>query len=160
LLGSGYLRQGKYDLAIKELQRAIELNPNDAFSHLQLGAIMLYAGRTDEAIRLLQTGLRFDPYSRSDHDWHLGLALYLKGKHEDAIRMLKLALGRNPNNAWIHLVLAATYAQAGRSEDAKRSVKMAKRLHPFFEIDSSFTLFRNPTDRDKILDGLRKAGLK
>jgi adenylate cyclase len=159
LIGSGYLRLGKYDLAISELQRAIELNPNDALSHLRLGTVMLYTGRTEEAIQLKQTGLRFDPYS-GYHVWHLGLAYYLKGKYEDAIRTWEQGLGINPNNAWIHLGLAAAYAQLSRSEDAKRSAEMAMKLHPFFEVESSFTLFRNPLDRNKILEGLRKAGLK
>jgi adenylate cyclase len=159
LIGSGYLRLGKYDLAISELKRAIELNPNDALSHLRLGTVMLYAGRTEEAIELLQTGLRFDPYS-GYHVWHLGLAYYLKGKYEDAIRTAEQGVGIYPNNAWIHLGLAAAYAQAGRSEEAERSAEMAMKLHPFFEVESSFTLFRNPADRNKILEGLRKAGLK
>jgi adenylate cyclase len=160
LLGSVYLRLGKYDLAINELQRAIKLNPNDALSHLRLGTVMLYAGRTDEAIQLLQTGLRFDPYSRLDHYWHLGLAHYLKGKYEDAIRTLEQVLGHDPNSAWVHIALAAAYAQAGRSEDAKQSAELAKKLHPFFEVESSFTLFRNPADRNKFIEGLRKAGLE
>jgi adenylate cyclase len=159
LIGSGYLRLGKYDLAISELQRAIELNPNDALSHLRLGTVMLYTGRTEEAIQLKQTGLRFDPYSRY-HVWHLGLAYYLKGKYEDAIRTWEQGLGINPNSAWIHLGLVAAHAQAGRSEEAKRSAEMAMKLHPFFEVESSFTLFRKPADREKILEGLRKAGLK
>jgi adenylate cyclase len=160
LLGSAYLRLGNYDLAINELQRAIKLNPNHALSHLQLGSIMLYAGHTDEAIQLLQTGLRFDPYSGPENDWRLGIAHYLKGQYEDAIRVLEGTSGRYPNSAWGHIALAAAYAQAGRSEDAKRSVEIVKRRHPFFEAESSFTLFRNPEDRDKIIDGLRKAGLK
>jgi adenylate cyclase len=160
LLGSAYLRLGNYDLAINELQRAIKLNPNHALSHLQLGSIMLYAGQTDEAIQLLQTGLRFDPYSGPDHDWRLGMAHYLKGQYEDAIMVLEQPLGRYPNSAWGHIALAAAYAQAGRSEDAKRSAEIVKRLHPFFEVESSFSLFRKPEDRDKIIDGLRKAGLK
>ncbi len=37
LLGSVYLRLEKYDLAISELQRAIDLNPNHALSHLRRG---------------------------------------------------------------------------------------------------------------------------
>ena len=160
LLGSVYLRMENYDLAINQLQRAIQLNPNQALSHLQLGSIMLYAGQTDEAIQLLQAGLRFDPYSGPENDWRLGLAYYLKSKYKDAIRVLEQPLSRYPNSAWSYIALAAAYAQAGRSEDAKRSAEMAKKLHPFFEVDSSFTLFRNPEDRDKILDGLRKAGLK
>jgi adenylate cyclase len=160
LLGSAYLRLGNYDLAINELQRAIKLNPNHALSHLQLGSIMLYAGHTDEAIQLLQTGLRFDPYSGPENDWRLGIAHYLKGQYEDAIRVLEGTSGHYPNSAWGHIALAAVYAQAGRNEDAKRSAEIVRRRHPFFEAESSFTLFRNPEDRDKIIDGVRKAGLK
>jgi hypothetical protein len=44
--------------------------------------------------------------------------------------------------------------------DAKRSAEIARKLHPFFEVNSSFTLFRNPADREKILEGLRIAGLE
>jgi adenylate cyclase len=160
LLGSGYLRLGKYDLAITELQQAIELNPNHALSHLTLGMVMLYAGRTDEAIQLLQTGIRFDPYSRLDHYWHLGLAYYLKGKYEDAIKTLEQNLSHGPNLEWNYIALTAAYAQAGRSNDAKRAAEMVKKLHPFFELDSSFNLFRNPADRNKFHEGLRKAGLE
>jgi tetratricopeptide (TPR) repeat protein len=121
---------------------------------------MLFAGRTDEAIQFLQTGLRYHPYTGSDDYGRLAFAYYLKEKYEDAIRTAGQGLGRNPNNAWIHLGLAAAYAQLSRSEDAKRSAEMAMKLHPFFEVESSFTLFRNPADRNKILEGLRKAGLK
>jgi adenylate cyclase len=160
LLGSAYLRMENYDLAINQLQRAIKLNPNHALSHLRLGTVMLFAGQTDEAIQLLQTGLRYHPYADPNDYGRLALAYYLKGKYEDTIRTLEQYVGKNSSNAWAHLVLAAAYAQAGRTEDAKRSAEIAKRLHPFFEVDSSFTLFRNPEDRDKILDGLRKAGLK
>ena len=121
---------------------------------------MLYAGQTDEAIQLLQTGLRFDPYSGPENDWRLGLAYYLKGRYEDAIRVLEQPLSRYPNSAWGHIALAAAYAQAGRSGDAKRSVEIVKMRHPFFQVESSFSLFRDPEDRDKIIDGLSKAGFK
>jgi adenylate cyclase len=160
LIGSVHLRLRKYDLAISELQQAIQLNPNHARSHIRLGTIMLFSGRTDEAIQLLQTGLQFHPNTNSNDFGRLGLAYYLEEKYEDAIRILEQGLGRNPDNAWTHIGLAAAYAQAGRSEEARRSAEMVKKLHPFFEVDSSFTLLRNPSDRNKILEGLRKAGLE
>jgi adenylate cyclase len=160
LIGSVYLRLEKYDLAISELQQAIDLNPNHALSHLRLGTIMLFAGRTEEAIQFLQTGLRYHPYTGPDDYGRLALAYYLKGRYEDAIITLEPGLVRNPNSSWLYISLAAAYAQAGRKEDAKRSAEMAMKLHPFFEVESSFTLFRNPADREKILEGLRKAGLK
>jgi adenylate cyclase len=160
LLGSVYLRLEKYDLAISELQRAIDLNPNHALSYLRLGTIMLFAGRTDEAIQFLQTGLRYHPHTDVNDYGRLALAYYLKGKYGDAIRTLEQIMGRGGNSGWGYVTLAAAYAQAGRNEDAKHSAKMVKKLLPFFEVDSSFTLFRNPADREKILEGLRKAGLK
>jgi adenylate cyclase len=160
LLGSIYLRMENYDLAINELQKAIKLNPNHALSYLRLGAVMLFAGQTDDAIQMLETGLRHNPYSDPNDYGRLSLAYYLKGNYEDAIRTLEQNVGKNSSNVWAHLGLAAAYAQVGRTEDANRSAEIAKKLHPFFEIDSAYTLFRNPEDRDKILDGLRKAGLK
>jgi hypothetical protein len=57
-------------------------------------------------------------------------------------------------------VLAAAYSQAGRSEEAERSANMVLRLHPFFEVDAFGTAFRNPADRTRFAEGLRKAGLK
>ncbi len=37
---------------------------------------------------------------------------------------------------------------------------MGLMLQPFFELDSYGMAFRNPADRERIRDGLRKAGLK
>jgi hypothetical protein len=59
-----------------------------------------------------------------------------------------------------HLVLAAAYAQAGRTEDAAREAEEIRRLDPFFKVDDFGTAFRNRSDRDKIVAGLHKAGLK
>jgi hypothetical protein len=56
-------------------------------------------------------------------------------------------------------MLAAANAQANHIEEAKRSSTKVLRLHPFFKTDAYGTVFRNPEDRAKIVDGLRKAGL-
>jgi hypothetical protein len=40
--------------------------------------------------------------------------------------------------------------------EAKRVLE----LNPFFEVDSYGTVFRNPADRKRIQDGLRKAGIE
>ena len=160
LLGSVYLYRGQHDLAVNELQRAIELNPNDARSHRRLGQVMLYSSRTDEAIHSLETGLRLDPNIWPGGFMFLGLAYYLKERYDDAIRTLERGLARQPDFAGTHIALVAAYAQSGRSEDAAREAATVLRLDPFFEVDSYGTLFRNPADRNRIVDGLRKAGLK
>jgi adenylate cyclase len=160
LLGSVNLRLENYDLAINQLNRAIELNPNHALSHLRLGTILLFVGRADEAIQLLEAGLRYNPFTDPDDYGRLALAYYIKGNYDDVIKMLQKDLVRAPKNPFHHIILAAAYAQENMMEEAKRSAETVMNLFPFFEVDSSFTLFRNPEDRDKIIEGLRKAGFK
>jgi adenylate cyclase len=160
LLGIVYRYRLQYDLATKELERAIELNPNNARSHAALGTVLNYTSRQDDAIDKLETALRLNPTMRPGYYMHLGLAYYLKGRYEDSIMTLKSGLGRYPNHVFLHIPLAAAYAQAGRPEEATNAAATVLRLHPFFEVDNYGTAFTNPADRARIADGLREAGLK
>jgi adenylate cyclase len=160
LLGEVYVRLRQYDLAASELRRAIELNPNDARSYNTLGSVMLYSGRTDNAIKSLEAALRFDPRRGPGYYMELALAYYLKRRYQDSVRTLEKGLSRRPDFVGYHMALAAAYAQLGRSEDAANSAATVLRLHPFFEVDSYGSVFRNPKDRAAIIEGLRKAGLK
>ena len=159
LLGAVYRFWMQYDLAIKEYERAIELNPNDAKSYAELGAILNYSGQTDKAIQALETALRFNPHSWESHLMQLGLAYYLKGRYNDSIWTLERGLSQYPDNVFLHIPLAAAYAQAGRLQDAGRVAATVRRLHPFFEVDNYGTAFINLVDRARIADGLREAGL-
>jgi adenylate cyclase len=160
VLGRVYISQEQYDLAISELQQAIDSNPNDAQSYRFLGSGMLYLGRTEEAIRLLEASLRFDRNTSPGTFMNLGLAYYLKGRYEDSLSLLKRGLARKPDFLGSHIALAAAYAKLGHSEEAASEAATVLRLDPFFELESYGTVFRNPADRSAIIDGLRKAGLK
>jgi tetratricopeptide (TPR) repeat protein len=160
LLGTCYIYQGEYDFAISELQRAIELNPNNPYGYHMLGWGLLFSSRTDDAIKALETTLRLNPNTIAGSFFFLGLGYYLTGRYDDAIRTLKQGLSREYNHAEIHIALAASYAQAGRLEDAAGAAKMVLMLQPIFEVDSYGMAFRSSADRERIRDGLRKAGLK
>jgi adenylate cyclase len=160
LLGEVYAYRRQYDLAISELQRAIQLNPNNAYSHGVLGTNLLWSGKPDEAIPALESALRFDPNIGATPYMLLGLAYYLTEPYDHAIRTLEKGLGRQPDFPGTYIALAAVYAQSGQSEEAMQAAATVRRLQPFFEVDSYGTIFRNPDDRAKIVDGLRKAGLK
>ncbi len=160
LLGYIYLIQNQHDLASQASQRAIELNPNDWDSLAILASVLLYTGRADEAVKMFETALRFNPALGADRLFELSLAYYLRSRYNDATRILEQGVRRNPDHPFLYIALAAAYAQAGRSDDAARSAASVRRLHPFFEVASFGTRFRNPQDRERIIDGLRKAGLK
>jgi adenylate cyclase len=160
LLGIVYRYRHQFDLAASEMDKAIALNPNDAESHATRGAVLNYLGHTDEAIQAIQAAQRFDPNMFPRHFMHLGLAYYLNGRYADSIRILEHSIGRYPREVFLHIALAAAYAQAGRSEDAGREVQTVMKLYPFFEIDSYGRAFSKPLHRQALVEGLRKAGLK
>jgi len=160
LLGSVYIRKGQYDLALAELQQALDMNPNDAGIFNEMGEVLLYAGQTDDAISSMKMGLRFNPIATPGIYMELGLAYYLKEKYDDTVKIVQQGLAKKPDFVGHHIVIAAAYAQLGRMEDATNSAREVLRRHPFFEVESYGTIFRNQADRKHLREGLRKAGLK
>jgi adenylate cyclase len=160
LLGAAHVYQEEYDLAFSELQQAIALNPNDASSYRVLGWGLLFSGRVDEAIDVLQTALQIDPNSSPSAFFLLGVGFYLKEQYDKAIGTLRKGISRKSDFVDFHIALAAAYARAGRQGDAVKEANTVLKLNPFFEVNAYGTAFRNPADRDKIRDGLRRAGLK
>ena len=131
-----YTFRGRYDLEINKLDRAIELNPNDAHSLRILGQGMLWSGRVDDAIYSLETAVRFDPSMPPGEFMFLGIGYYLKGQYDQAIKVLEEGVSRKTDWAGNHIILAAAYAQAGRLDDSEREARVVLQLDPFFEIDS------------------------
>ncbi len=50
----------RYDLALAQIDRALEFNPSDADNYVQRGAVLVWAGRAAEALPWLEGALRFD----------------------------------------------------------------------------------------------------
>lgn len=159
LLGTVYYKRQQHDLAIAEFNRALELNPNDAQTMDGLGAVELYAGRPDAAIGAIESALRFNPNLGPSGLVHLGLAYYLKGQYDDAVKTFKRVLSRNSDLVILHVGLAASYARLDRIDEAKEAAANVRRLSPFFKVERFGNGFRNPADRVAIREGLRIAGL-
>ena len=160
LLGVIFALRNQYEPAIGELERALELNPNDADSYEALGWIRLWSGQTDAAVESLELALHLDRSAPRNTLMHLGMAYYLKERYRDAIAILEKGLIQWPEFSGLHIVLAAAYAQTDRMEAALRAASEVRRLEPFFELDSFGRALQNPSDRDELIVGLRKAGLK
>ena len=73
--------------------------------------------------------------------------------------MVNSAITVAPNHVGLHTIRAATLAQLGDAEEARRAADQVRRLAPYFQAENVGTRFKNPDDVAKVLDGLRKAGL-
>jgi adenylate cyclase len=159
LLALLYAYQRQYPNALVELDLATEANPNDLTYYAERGWVLVLTGRWDQAIEVLEAGLRNDPNPTPNTFNNLAMAQYFLGHYDAAIVTLEGAIGRHPQHVPLHIALSAAYAGAGRTDDATRAAAAVRRLHPFFETDLYGDAFRDPADRERIRADLRKAGL-
>ncbi len=81
------LPMGRFDEAITELKRAIELDPFSAILNVNLGWALYFVRRYDDAIVQLKKAAEIDPNFGQAH-MHLAEAYEEKGMHEEAIAEL------------------------------------------------------------------------
>ena len=158
LLGRAYARLGEYDRALDALRRAIALNPSDPDSHAGLGDSLLWTGDVAGAIAALETAAELDPRLSTEDLFNLGTAYFLAGRSADAMRTFERTIARNDSTLFVHAMLAALYAQAGRKEESERAAAEVRRRNPFFNLTDFGSLLRNPEHRQKIVSALQQAG--
>jgi TolB-like protein/Tfp pilus assembly protein PilF/class 3 adenylate cyclase len=115
---------GRFDEAIAEGKRAIELDPLSPVINTDLGYTLINARRYDEAIVQLRKTLEIDPTFYYAH-YTLGMALQLKGDLPDAIAEYTKAQRLTDNNLLARVLLAVAKAQSG---DKKAAVQVLAEL--------------------------------
>jgi adenylate cyclase len=87
----------------------------------------------------------------------------MTGRFEEAVSASKKSTQLAPDNPGFHAELAATYVMMGREEEARAEVAEVLRINPKFPADYAPTFlagYKDPSVRLKVVDALRKAGLK
>jgi len=119
-------RLGRFDDAIKEGERAVELDPLSLIINADLGTTFVMARRYDEAIAQLRPTLALDgnfSYAR----WTLGTALYLKGDVNAAIMEYEKARAFDQHPQAL-VLLGRAYAETGRKAEALEILQKLKDL--------------------------------
>jgi class 3 adenylate cyclase/TolB-like protein len=156
------MHRRRYDLALGQIDRAMEINPSDAENYVYRGNILSWAGRAAEALPWLEATLRFDR-AHALTSQHLCMAYYFLGRYGEAIEAGDRAVARSPGRViqmMTHPVLAAAYAEMGRDQDAEGERAIVTRLAPFFSADRFASQFGTQEARDHMLEGLKKAGFR
>jgi adenylate cyclase len=159
-LGSMYLWMRRHDAAIGELERAISLNPNFSLAHTLLGLALHYAGRSERALECFERAIVLDPYNDVYLHFH-AQAYFQLGKYEKAIEILKRRLIRNPDTDISRVLLAASYGHLGRIDEARAEWQEAYRVNPNYSLEHRRKVlpYRNPSDFERLVEGLRNARL-
>jgi tetratricopeptide (TPR) repeat protein len=155
-----HLYRKRYDLALAQIDRALEINPSDADNFAYRGAILMWSGKAAEAVPWLEGALRSDPANGFAAD-RLCMAYYLLHRFIEAVDACDRALSRNPGRSdqmIAHPLLAAVYAELGRQQDADKERAITMRLWPFLDARTFAAQFGTEEARNQMLDGLEKAG--
>ena len=162
LLSSIYLLKRQHDKAIKAGERAIELNPNGAAAHANLGGVLYYSGKIKSAIKFLKRAFRLDPTPPPHYYYSLATAYQLNGEYKKAIELAKKAMKENPDHRLSpNLTLVLSYSLLNRPKEAGKAVEEILRINPKFSVEyfANMIPYKHQETVDEIIDNLRKAGL-
>jgi tetratricopeptide (TPR) repeat protein len=112
----------------RELGRAVELDPSNAYAHGYLGAHRVAVGRAD-GIEECEHGLRLDPLNPTMLQT-LGWAYYRLGRLELAERTYLGMLELHPHLDLPHPFLAQIYLQQGRHAEAVEACRRSRTMQP------------------------------
>ena len=148
----------QYEEGVAEYERAMALNPNHADIRANWGEVLALLGRAETGIEVVQQAMRLNPHYPEWYLWGLGIGYYTARRYEEAIAAFQRFQNHTVDS---RSYLAASYAQLGRDEEAQAEVDKVLALDPEFSSARwAETLpYKNQTDRDHFLDGMRKAGL-
>ena len=119
---------GRFEEAIKPLEKAVALDPKDEWALRTLGASLSRLGRNDEAIATLRRALEITPQDATAH-MNLGSALYQKPDLEAAIAAFNESLRLKPDDALARKPRLRT-ARQGRRDGAIDKIEQAARFDP------------------------------
>ena len=143
--------------------RATRLNPNLAWAWYHGGWISAWRGEPDEAIQRLAQAMRLSPLDPLTCRALSGIAFshFLAGRYADACNWAERGLLQEPDFVVAIRVLAASYAMAGRLEQAKKAIAQLLRLHPTQRLSNlnDWATFKRSEHFAKWAQALQRAGL-
>jgi adenylate cyclase len=151
----------RYDEAIRAAENSIALNPNFAEGHNALGVILHYVGRSEEALPCFERAIALDPLCPGMWLHFQGQVYFQLRRYEEAVSVLKSRILRNPETDASRVLLAASYGQMGRLDEARVEWRETLRVNPDYSLQRRRKVlsYKNPDDLESLVDGLLKAGL-
>ncbi|ABG52354.1 Tetratricopeptide TPR_2 [Trichodesmium erythraeum IMS101] len=123
-IGNKLLREGKLEEAIASYEKAIELNPQFAWSYQNMGHAFEKLGRIDEAIAAFRQAVAKSPES-AWYLYKLGVVLGQQGKFQEGVGYLRQAVELKKDVPEFHLGLGSGLVKLGQWSEAVDCIHQA-----------------------------------
>jgi len=163
-----YYVMGNFELAEIEIQKALDLNPNDYWNYCLKTNFSMCSGNFEESISSGNEAIHRNPFLPDSCLNGMGFSEYFAQRYENAIK----TFGRlSEPGLDVQACVAACFAQLGRDDDAadaaakfndRAKVELKNQSWDaggWQEYWTSMFTFKNPEQLNQLIDGLRKAGL-
>jgi tetratricopeptide (TPR) repeat protein len=134
--GVSLAQADKLEEALDAFRKAVELKPDFAEAHINLGLLLYRQGKADEAEKALLKALELKPEESktkealADIYFEKAKELLQLEKIDEALEKLKLSSGFNPNYPFTNYLLGYAYTQKGMKEEAIKSFEAFLQLEP------------------------------
>ena len=161
--------KSNFELAEVQLQKAFELNPNDYWNYCIKTSVSMRVGDYEQGISCANEAIRRNPFLPDFCLSERGFCEYFDQQYDSAIKTFGRMLAPG---LWLNVMgcNAACYAQLGRDEEARVAAAEFRdraEAEGFSDWDadswrafwSNLFVLDDPEPNERLLDGLRKAGL-
>jgi adenylate cyclase len=147
------------DEALVHAERAVAANPSDTVALFWHGVSLLYAGRLEDGVAVMEGARKLDPMMSEGNGVNLATGYYTAGRYRDALALGDQLIARYPRDVASHSIRAAALSQLGEDEQAREAAAQVRRLNPYYDLEFVGLRFANPEHRAKLREGMKKAGL-
>jgi len=159
-LGYTLVMMRQYDEGVVQAERGLELEPNSADVVYGYANILLYVG--GDSIPFFERAIRLNPKPPNTYLRHYAAALRDTDRYEEAIAQVKKGIEKEPRDVISYIVLASTQSMAGREKEARAAAAEVLKINPKFSLEQFAKVhpYKDPATKERLIDSLRKAGLK
>jgi tetratricopeptide (TPR) repeat protein len=131
MMGAAHLMARDYQSALKEFERAIELNPRAPTLQSLYGQALMYTGETDRAAQAFRRELEINP-NDFEANIYLGILLKKEAKNNEALAYLQRAAQVRPLDLNARYHVGGIFLTTGKVADAERLLEAVVKDAPDF----------------------------
>lgn len=162
--GGALSQCGDQERAAAFLERALALDPNNAWAWARFGWVAIYKGESAHATERFQRAMILSPMDPLAFNMRLGMAaaMAMAGSLSEAIAITREVINKHPEVTWCYRLLAAWSAMNCDLKTARWAAQKLLTAEPSFTIERyrALPLFQDiPQWADQMAEGMRQAGL-
>jgi len=149
------------DKSVASFEKALAIDPYSTDALAFYSECLNFAGDPSQALEIGAACLKYDPVTPINCVFHIGHAHFLLGHLEEAAQSIGSAIEMAPDFPVARMIMAATQAELGNLDQAAKHLNHVRLSYPAYNSDTFNARYpyADPAHRQRVLTGLRQAGL-